>query len=45
MTKLSIIGRDYHIEEHATGFYNTGDRVKYWADRAGRARTERSARV
>lgn len=30
MKKLSIIGRDYHTEEHAVGFYNTGDRVKYW---------------
>ena len=30
MKKLSIVGRDYHTEEHAVGFYNTGDRVKYW---------------
>jgi hypothetical protein len=30
MKKLSIIGRDYHTEEHAVGFYNGGDRVKYW---------------
>ena len=30
MKKLSIIGRDYHTEEHAVGFYNAGDRVKYW---------------
>ncbi len=30
MNKLSIIGRDYHTEEHAVGFYNAGDRVKYW---------------
>ena len=29
MTKLSIVGRDYHTEEHAVGFYNTGDHVKY----------------
>jgi hypothetical protein len=28
--KLSIIGRDYHSEEHVVGYYNTGDRVKYW---------------
>ncbi len=28
--KLSIIGRDYHSEEHVVGFYNTGDRMKYW---------------
>ncbi len=30
MKKLSIVGRDYHTEEHAVGFYNTGDRIKYW---------------
>jgi hypothetical protein len=30
MKKLSIIGRDYHTAEHAVGFYNAGDRVKYW---------------
>ena len=24
MKKLSIIGRDYHTEEHAVGFYNSG---------------------
>ena len=28
--KLSIIGRDYHTEDSVVGFYNTGDRVKYW---------------
>jgi hypothetical protein len=28
--KLSIIGRDYHTEESVVGFYNTGDRMKYW---------------
>jgi hypothetical protein len=30
MKKLSIIGRDYRTEEHAVGYYNTGDRVKFW---------------
>jgi uncharacterized membrane protein len=30
MKKLSIVGRDYHTEEHAVGFYNAGDHVKYW---------------
>jgi hypothetical protein len=30
MKKLSIVGREYHTEEHAVGFYNAGDRVKYW---------------
>ena len=30
MTKLSIVGKDFHTEEHVTGYYNTGDRMKYW---------------
>jgi len=30
MKKLSIVGKGYHSEEHAGGFYNTGDRVKFW---------------
>ena len=28
--KLSIIGKDYHTEEHAIGYYNTGDRMMTW---------------
>lgn len=28
--KLSIVGRDYHTEEHVVGYYNTGERMKYW---------------
>jgi uncharacterized membrane protein len=30
MTKLSIVGKDYHTEEHVVGYYNAGDRMKYW---------------
>jgi uncharacterized membrane protein len=30
MRKLSIVGKDYHTEEHVTGYYSTGDRMKYW---------------
>ena len=30
MKKLSIIGKDYHTEEDVVGYYNTGDRMKYW---------------
>ena len=30
MKKLSIVGKGYHTDEHAVGYYNTGDRVKYW---------------
>jgi hypothetical protein len=28
--KLSIVGKEYHSEEHVIGYYNTGDRMKYW---------------
>lgn len=28
--KLSLIGKGYHSEEHALGFYSTGDRVRAW---------------
>ena len=30
MHQLSIVGRGYHTDEHAVGYYNTGDRMKYW---------------
>ena len=30
MKKLSIVGKDYHTEENVVGYYNTGDRMKYW---------------
>ena len=30
LRKLSIIGRDYHTEEHVLGYYNVGDRMKAW---------------
>jgi hypothetical protein len=30
MEKLSIVGRDYHTEEDVVGYYNAGDRMKYW---------------
>ena len=30
MKQLSIVGKDYQTEEHAIGFYNSGDRMKYW---------------
>jgi uncharacterized membrane protein len=28
--KLSIVGKDYHTEEHVTGYYNTGERMSTW---------------
>jgi uncharacterized membrane protein len=30
MKKLSIVGKDYHTEEHVVGYYNAGDRIKVW---------------
>jgi uncharacterized membrane protein len=30
MRALSIIGKDSHTDEHVVGYYNTGDRMKYW---------------
>ena len=30
MHKLSIVGKGYHTDEQAVGYYNTGDRMKYW---------------
>ncbi|MFZ3121553.1 MAG: hypothetical protein WA159_24915 [Variovorax sp.] len=35
MKKLSIIGKGYHTEEHALGFYTIGDRVKTWGGIGG----------
>ncbi len=28
--KLAVVGRDYQTEEDVVGFYNTGDRMKFW---------------
>ncbi len=28
--KISIVGRGYHQEQQPVGFYNTGERVKFW---------------
>ena len=28
--KLSIVGKEYHSEEHVIGYYSAGDRMKYW---------------
>jgi uncharacterized membrane protein len=30
MKKLSIVGKDYHPEEHVVGYYNVGDRMAVW---------------
>ena len=28
--KLSIVGKGYHTDEQAVGYYTAGDRMKYW---------------
>ena len=33
MKHLSIVGKDFHTEEHAVGFYSVGDRMKFWGIR------------
>ena len=33
MQKLSIVGQDYHTEEHVIGYYTTGDRMQVWGKR------------
>ena len=33
MRQLSIVGKGLHTEEHALGFYTSGDRMKFWAGR------------
>jgi hypothetical protein len=31
--KLSVVGKGYHTDEKVVGFYNTGDRVRFWGSR------------
>jgi len=33
MKQLSVVGKGYHTEEKVVGFYNLGDRVKFWGSR------------
>ena len=33
ITRLSVLGKGYHTDEHVTGFYNQGDRVRFWGTR------------
>jgi hypothetical protein len=30
MKSLSIVGKDYHTDEHVVGYYTTADRMQYW---------------
>ena len=33
MKKLSLVGKGWHTEEQAMGFYTSGDRIKSWGGR------------
>ena len=33
LKQISIVGQGYHTEETVLGFYNAGDRVKFWGRR------------
>lgn len=33
MTSLSVVGKGYHTDEKVVGFYNVGDRIKFWGKR------------
>jgi hypothetical protein len=33
MKNLSVVGKGYHSDEKVVGFYNMGDRVKFWGSR------------
>jgi hypothetical protein len=30
LKSLSVVGKGYHTDDKVVGFYNTGDRVKFW---------------
>ncbi|WP_293881341.1 DUF1269 domain-containing protein [Sphingomonas sp.] len=30
---LSVIGKGYHVDEQVVGFYNQGDRIRFWGTR------------
>ena len=30
MKQLSVVGKDYHTDDQVVGYYNAGDRMKYW---------------
>ena len=33
MKNLSVVGKGYHSDEKVVGFYNMGDRIKFWGTR------------
>jgi len=35
MKKLSVVGKDFRTDEQVVGYYNAGDRMKYWGKMGG----------
>jgi hypothetical protein len=33
MKSLTVVGQGFHTEDKVVGFYNTGDRIKFWGSR------------
>jgi len=33
MKNLSVVGKGYHSDEKVIGFYNSGDRIRFWGSR------------
>lgn len=33
MKNLSVVGKGFHTDEKVVGFYNAGDRIKFWGTR------------
>lgn len=33
ITNLSVVGKGYHVDEQVTGFFNQGDRIRFWGSR------------
>jgi hypothetical protein len=33
LKKISVVGKGYHTEEKVVGFYNAGDRIRFWGRR------------
>ena len=33
MKKISVVGKGYHSEEKVVGFYNAGERIRFWGKR------------
>ena len=33
ISQLSVVGKGYHLDEQVIGFYNQGDRIRFWGTR------------